>query len=306
MRDGITLMSGGFGLCGNPENLIKAIGRKGCKDLHIVSNNCGVDDKGLGILLYAGQVRKMTSSYVGENKHFEKLFLSGELEVDLVPQGTLAERCRAGGAGVGRVLHAHRIRNPGRRRQGSSRDRRADVRAREAAAGGLCHRQGLERRPTRQPRVQDDGQQLQPSDGDGGRRHDRGGRGARRARRTRPELRAHAGHLRAADPSRASSTKSRSSSGPRDEPQPRSDRPAGRAGAAGRLLRQPGDRHAHAGRQLHSERRRRRAAQRKRTARHGAVPRGRRCRSRPDQRGEADRHRDPGRVLFRAATTASR
>ena len=100
MTDGITLMSGGFGLCGNPENLIQAIADKGIKDLSIVSNNCGVDDKGLGILLYAGQVKKMTSSYVGENKHFEKLYLSGELEVELVPQGTLAERIRAGGAGI--------------------------------------------------------------------------------------------------------------------------------------------------------------------------------------------------------------
>jgi 3-oxoacid CoA-transferase subunit A len=101
MTDGITLMSGGFGLCGNPETLIAAIRRKGIRDLHIISNNCGVDDKGLGVLLYAGQVRKMTSSYVGENKHFENLYLSGKLEVDLVPQGTLAERCRAGGAGIG-------------------------------------------------------------------------------------------------------------------------------------------------------------------------------------------------------------
>ena len=100
MTDGITLMSGGFGLCGNPENLIEAIAAKGIKDLHIVSNNCGVDDKGLGILLYAGQVRKMTSSYVGENKHFANLYLSGELEVELTPQGTLAERIRAGGAGI--------------------------------------------------------------------------------------------------------------------------------------------------------------------------------------------------------------
>ena len=101
MTDGITLMSGGFGLCGNPETLIAAIRRKGIRDLHIISNNCGVDDKGLGVLLYAGQVRKMTSSYVGENRHFENLYLSGKLEVDLVPQGTLAERCRAGGAGIG-------------------------------------------------------------------------------------------------------------------------------------------------------------------------------------------------------------
>lgn len=101
MADGITLMSGGFGLCGNPENLIAAIARKGTKGLSIISNNCGVDDKGLGILLYAGQVAKMTSSYVGENKKFAELYLSGELEVELVPQGTLAERIRAGGAGIG-------------------------------------------------------------------------------------------------------------------------------------------------------------------------------------------------------------
>lgn len=100
MTDGITLMSGGFGLCGNPENLIAAVHRTGIKNLSVVSNNCGVDDKGLGILLHAGQIDKMTSSYVGENKTFERLYLSGELELELVPQGTLAERIRAGGAGI--------------------------------------------------------------------------------------------------------------------------------------------------------------------------------------------------------------
>jgi len=100
MVDGITLASGGFGLCGNPENLIAAIHRKGIKDLRVVSNNCGIDDKGLGILLAAGQITKMTSSYVGENKTFERLYLTGELELELVPQGTLAERLRAGGAGI--------------------------------------------------------------------------------------------------------------------------------------------------------------------------------------------------------------
>ncbi len=98
--DGATILSGGFGLCGNPENLIRALRERGVKNLHIISNNCGIDDKGLGILLANGQVRKMTSSYVGENKTFERLYLSGELEVDLVPQGTLAERIRAGGAGI--------------------------------------------------------------------------------------------------------------------------------------------------------------------------------------------------------------
>ena len=100
VADGATVMSGGFGLCGNPEHLILAVRAKGIKDLVVISNNCGVDDKGLGVLLQARQIRKMISSYVGENKNFEQQFLSGELEVELVPQGTLAERIRAGGAGI--------------------------------------------------------------------------------------------------------------------------------------------------------------------------------------------------------------
>ena len=98
--DGATLMSGGFGLCGNPENLIAAIHRKGIKNLTVISNNCGTTELGLGVLLQARQIRKMVSSYVGENKVFEKQFLSGELEVELNPQGTLAERIRAGGCGI--------------------------------------------------------------------------------------------------------------------------------------------------------------------------------------------------------------
>lgn len=101
MTDGIRLMSGGFGLCGNPENLIRAVHEAGHENLDIVSNNCGIDGVGLGLLLGAGQVRSMTASYVGENKTFERLFLNGELKVELVPQGTLAERIRAAGAGVG-------------------------------------------------------------------------------------------------------------------------------------------------------------------------------------------------------------
>jgi 3-oxoacid CoA-transferase subunit A len=100
IRDGMTIMSSGFGLCGNPEDLIRALHDRGTKDLTIISNNCGTTDKGLGILLAAGQVKKMVSSYVGENKVFEKLFLGGQLEVELNPQGTLAERIRAGGAGI--------------------------------------------------------------------------------------------------------------------------------------------------------------------------------------------------------------
>src|ERR1700693_5171023 len=98
--EGATLVVGGFGLCGIPENLIAALVRRGVKNLTAVSNNCGVDDWGLGLLLKTRQIRKMVSSYVGENKEFERQFLSGELEVELVPQGTLAERLRAGGSGI--------------------------------------------------------------------------------------------------------------------------------------------------------------------------------------------------------------
>ena len=98
--DGMTIMAGGFGLCGIPENLIAAIRETGVKDLTVVSNNCGVDGFGLGILLENRQIKKMISSYVGENKLFEQLYLSGELELEFNPQGTLAERIRAGGAGI--------------------------------------------------------------------------------------------------------------------------------------------------------------------------------------------------------------
>ena len=98
--DGVIILMGGFGLCGIPENLIAAVRRKGIKDLTIVSNNAGVDDFGIGVLLQQRQVKKMISTYVGENKLFEQLVLSGELQVELNPQGTLSERLRAGGAGI--------------------------------------------------------------------------------------------------------------------------------------------------------------------------------------------------------------
>lgn len=100
IQDGMTLMLGGFGLCGIPENSIAELVRKGTKGLTCISNNAGVDDFGLGLLLQKKQIKKMISSYVGENDEFERQMLSGELEVDLIPQGSLAERCRAGGAGV--------------------------------------------------------------------------------------------------------------------------------------------------------------------------------------------------------------
>lgn len=100
IEDGMTLMIGGFGLCGIPENSIAELVKKGTKNLTCISNNAGVDDFGLGLLLQTKQIKKMISSYVGENDEFERQMLSGELEVDLIPQGSLAERCRAGGSGI--------------------------------------------------------------------------------------------------------------------------------------------------------------------------------------------------------------
>src|SRR5271169_2102700 len=100
MKDGMIVMSGGFGLCGIPETLIEAVRATGVKELTVISNNAGVDGAGLGVLLESGQIRKMISSYVGENKMFAQLYLSGRLELEFNPQGTLAERIRAGGAGI--------------------------------------------------------------------------------------------------------------------------------------------------------------------------------------------------------------
>jgi 3-oxoacid CoA-transferase subunit A len=99
--DGATIMMGGFGLCGIPENLIAALHARGTRGLTVISNNAGIDDFGIGVLLKSRQVRKMISTYVGENKEFERQFLTGELEVELVPQGTFSERIRAAGAGIG-------------------------------------------------------------------------------------------------------------------------------------------------------------------------------------------------------------
>src|SRR3984885_13002660 len=100
VKDGMTLMCGGFGVCGIPENLIDALHSSGAKNLTIISNNAGLDGVGLGLLLKSHQIRKMISSYVGENKEFERQYLAGEVEIEFNPQGTMAERIRAGGAGI--------------------------------------------------------------------------------------------------------------------------------------------------------------------------------------------------------------
>ena len=117
LEDDMTIIAGGFGLCGIPENLIKEIKRRGTKGLTIASNNAGVDGKGLGILLEDQQIKKMIASYVGENALFEAQMMSGELEVELTPQGTLAEKMRAGGAGIP-AFYSHRLRHPCGGRQG--------------------------------------------------------------------------------------------------------------------------------------------------------------------------------------------
>ena len=123
VRDGITLMAGGFGLCGIPENLILALRDCGVRNLTVISNNAGVDEFGLGLLLRTRQIAKMISSYVGENKEFERQYLSGELQLEFNPQGTLAERIRAGGAGIPRLLHQNECGHADRRRQGGARRR---------------------------------------------------------------------------------------------------------------------------------------------------------------------------------------
>ena len=211
---------------------------RGPRSLTIISNNCGIDDKGLGILLANGQVKKMVSSYVGENKTFERLFLDGKLEVELTPQGTLAERIRAGGAGIPAFYTATGY---GTMVADGKETREFDGRKyvlEHALHADFAHRQGVEGRPLRQPRLPEDDAQLQPDDGGGRQDDDRRGRGAGRTRRAGARSGAHARHLRAAHPQGRRSTRNRSSSAPSARGAPshaaadtRSDRPPRRARA---------------------------------------------------------------------------
>ena len=220
IASGSTLSVGGFGLCGIPSVLIEALLEAGVTDLEAVSNNCGVDEWGLGRLLEAKRLRRMISSYVGENKEFARQYLSGELEVELTPQGTLAERMRAGGSGIPAFFTATgggtqvaegglpwRYDNAGNVVVSSPPK---DTRTFETAEGpkefvleeAIVADFGLVRasdgRPARQPRLPRLRAQLQPAGRDVRAGHDRRGRGAGRARRDRPEPRAHAGGVRAA------------------------------------------------------------------------------------------------------------
>ena len=201
--DGATLVVGGFGLCGIPENLIAALVRRGVKNLTVVSNNCGVDDWGLGLLLRTRQIRKMVSSYVGENAEFERQFLSGELEVELVPQGTLAERMRAGGAGIPGfytptgvgtlVAQGKEIKDFDGRDYVLERGIVGDFSLVAAwkgdRLGNLVYRKAA--------------RNFNPMAATAGKDLDRRGRGARRGGRARPRVRPHARRLRAAGGRRA-------------------------------------------------------------------------------------------------------
>ena len=229
LRDGMTVMVGGFGLCGIPEHLIVALRETGVKDLTCVSNNAGVDDFGLGLLLQTRQIRKMISSYVGENATFERQFLQGELEVEFNPQGTLAERIRAGGAGIPAfytATGAGTLVAEGKETRAFLRPRRAwaadgartrargqeecrlgeptypgppRVRDGDRALRRPLPRQGLEGRRLWQPRLPQDRPELQPHDGHGCGVRDRRGRAARAHRRDRARPGPHAGQLRRPD-----------------------------------------------------------------------------------------------------------
>ncbi len=196
LKDGMLIMAGGFGLCGIPETLILAIRDSGVKNLTIVSNNAGTDGMGLGLLLDTRQVKKMISSYVGENKTFAAQFLAGELEIEFNPQGTLAERIRAGGAGIPAFFTrtgAGTLIAQGKEEREFDGDRYVmEKRHRRRSVD----RARLDGRQRRQPRLSQDRAQLQSDDGD--RRQDDGrrGRAPDEARRDRSGPHRHAGRLR--------------------------------------------------------------------------------------------------------------
>ena len=185
LHDGMTIMVGGFGLCGVPQNLCVALRDSGVKGLTCISNNAGVDGAGLGLLLDTRQIEKMVASYVGENKTFESQFLDGSLEVELNPQGTMAERIRAGGAGIGAFFTPTGYGTP---LTEGKETRRIDGRwqvLETALHADLALVQGMEGGRSGQPRLPHDRAQLQSADGRGGQGDGGRGRGDRAGRRAR-------------------------------------------------------------------------------------------------------------------------
>ena len=198
IKDGDTLMVGGFGLCGIPENLIRALVKKGVKNLHTISNNVGIDDFGLGLMLAAGQITSHKGSYVGENKLLEEMVLTGRIDLELIPQGTLAERIRAGGAGIPAFYTPTGF---GTMVAEGKETREFDGRPYVLERGPesrLRADQGVEGRPLGQSGVSQDGAELQSHDGDRSQGDDRRSRAPGRARRNRAGPGAHPERLRAA------------------------------------------------------------------------------------------------------------
>ena len=264
LKDDMTIMAGGFGLCGIPETLIEAIRDSGVKGLTVISNNAGIDNVGLGVLLETRQIRKMISSYVGENKTFAKQFLAGELEIEFNPQGTLAERCRAGGAGIPAFFTKTGVGTLVAEGK-EVREFNGEQYVMETRPGRRSGRRPrLEGRHRRQPRLPQDRAQLQPDDGDGrqghrgrGREPRAAGRDRSRPHRTRPAssssasstCRCREAHRAAHRPQarlRACKERIKTMAWTREEMAARAAKELQR-----RLLRQPRHRHPDAGRQLH-------------------------------------------------------
>ena len=225
LRDNITIAAGGFGLCGIPENFIAALRDSAVKGLTIVGNNAGVDDFGMGLLLKTRQVKKVIASYVGENKEFERQVLAGELDLQLTPQGTLAEKLRAGGAGIPGFY----TRTAAGTKLADGKEtkvvRRQGVRARRGHPRRPLDRQGVEGRQVRQPGVSQDLAQFQPDDRDLRQGHGGRGRGAGRGRRASTRTRSTRRASTSTASSRVRATRSASSSARSPAPPRKKDSP---------------------------------------------------------------------------------
>ena len=309
VADGSTVMIGGFGTAGLPNELVGALLEQGAKDLTIVNNNAGNGDTGLAALIAARRVRKIVCSFPrqADSHHFDRLYRAGEIELELVPQGNLAERIRAAGAGIGGFFTPTGYGTDlAKGKETREIDGRMYVLEAPLARRLRLH-QGRARRPLGQPHVPHDGAQLRAGDGDGGEDDDRDGARDRPARRPRS---GGGRHARASSSSvscgSTASRRARAASGSRHEQrnqersemEPRRDGAAGRARHPRRRRRQPRHRPADPGRQPPAERARGRPAQRERRHRHGPGAARRRRGLRPHQRRQAAGDAAAGRLVL--------